>query len=79
MEREPRLSGPKLAEAAFMDYPAASEIIVSFPDQWELIQHMSRGDTSSGQVAGWQELHNLSPTQVVERISQAMIGRSRQT
>ena len=28
-----------------MDYPAVSEILVSFPDRWELVQYMSRGDT----------------------------------
>jgi len=42
MEKEPRR---KLITAATIDYPAASEFLVSFPDEWELVQHMSRGDT----------------------------------
>jgi len=28
-----------------MDYPAVSEVMVSFPDQWELVRPMERGDT----------------------------------
>lgn len=47
MEREPlslrlRL---KLTVAAAIDYPAASEILVSFPGKWELIHQMRREDT----------------------------------
>jgi len=42
MEKEPRL---KLTVAASIDYPAASDILVSYPDQWELIHHLRREDT----------------------------------
>jgi hypothetical protein len=45
MEREPRPRTLKLADAASEDYPAASEILVSFPDRWELVQPISLGDT----------------------------------
>ena len=45
MEREPRPQTLKLADAASMDYPAASEILVSFPDRWELVQPISMMDT----------------------------------
>jgi hypothetical protein len=45
MEREPRLPRPKLADAAYKDYPTASEVMVSFPDQWELVQPIEQGDT----------------------------------
>jgi len=45
MEKEPIPSRAKLVEAAATDYPAASEILVSFPDKWELIQQMRREDT----------------------------------
>jgi hypothetical protein len=29
----------KLTMAVAVDYPAASEILVSFPDQWELVHY----------------------------------------
>jgi hypothetical protein len=45
MEREPRPRTLKLADAVSEDYPAASEILVSFPDRWELVQPISLGDT----------------------------------
>jgi len=45
MEREPRPQRLTLAEAAAEDYRAASRILVSFPDQWELVRRMERGDT----------------------------------
>lgn len=45
MEREPRSRILRLAAAASEDYPVASEILVSFPDRWELVQRMDRGDT----------------------------------
>ena len=45
MEREPRPQTLKLADAAYRDYPAAAEILVSFPDRWELVQPVSSGDT----------------------------------
>jgi len=44
MEREPLPLRLKLRVAASIDYPAASEILVSFPDKWELIHQMRRGD-----------------------------------
>ena len=45
MEKEPLPSRSKLTEAVRVDYPAASEILVSFPDEWELIERMRREDT----------------------------------
>lgn len=45
MEREPRPRTLKLADAAYMDYPAVSEILVSFPDRWELVRPISLMDT----------------------------------
>ena len=45
MEREPRSRILRLADAASEDYPAASEILVSFPDRWELVQPLSLGYT----------------------------------
>ena len=45
MEREPLPLKLKLRVAASIDYPAASEVLVSFPDQWELIHQMKREDT----------------------------------
>ena len=45
MEREPLPLKLKLRVAASIDYPAASEVLVSFPDQWELIYQMRREDT----------------------------------
>ena len=56
-------------------YPAMNP--VSRKSYWQWFLH--RRLATSEQVAGGQELHNLSPTQVVERISQAMPGRSHQT
>jgi hypothetical protein len=47
MERQhPPLSlSEKLITAAAIDYPAASEIIVSFPDAWQLVATVRGGDT----------------------------------
>ncbi len=47
MERQSRpLPSPeKLIETAAIDYPTASEIMVSFPDKWALIRSLERGDT----------------------------------
>lgn len=44
MEQEPRKEKIKLVVVAQIDYPQASEILVSFPDKWELVQHLSRED-----------------------------------
>jgi hypothetical protein len=32
----------KLRTAAALDYPTASEILVSFPEEWELVQTLHR-------------------------------------
>jgi hypothetical protein len=69
MEREPRPRTLKLADAASEDYPAASEILVSFPDRWELVQPMSLGDTllyvaampPSQERARCNRFHGLAP------------------
>jgi hypothetical protein len=47
MEQVPRpLPGrEKLTVAAEIDYPAAEQIIVSFPNRWELVKSFNRGDT----------------------------------
>jgi hypothetical protein len=45
MEKEPLSLRLKLKVAAAIDFPAASEILVSFPDKWELIYQMRRRDT----------------------------------
>jgi hypothetical protein len=46
MERQPIPLPPlKLTVAAAIDHPAASEILVSFPDKWELVHQMIREDT----------------------------------
>jgi len=45
MEREPLPLKLKLRVAASIDYPAASEVLVSFPNEWELIYQMRREDT----------------------------------
>jgi len=45
MEKEPLPLREKLRVAAAIDYPAASEILVSFPDRWELVHQMWREDT----------------------------------
>ena len=34
----------KLTSAVILDYPGAAEILVSFPDEWELVHQLSRGD-----------------------------------
>lgn len=39
--RRPRL---KLTAAATIDYPSASEILVTFPDEWELVEQIIRGE-----------------------------------
>jgi hypothetical protein len=44
MEREPRPRRQKLADVAAREYPAASEIMMSFPDRWELVRHINGGD-----------------------------------
>jgi hypothetical protein len=44
MEREPRPAIPKLVDIVQRDYPAASEILVSFPEQWEFVQSIGEGD-----------------------------------
>jgi len=44
MERERLPLRLKLRVAASIDYPAASKILVSFPDKWELIHQMRRED-----------------------------------
>ncbi len=46
MEGEPRRLRLKLTAAALFDYPSASEIAVSFPEEWELVEQIRRGDTS---------------------------------
>jgi hypothetical protein len=69
MEREPRPRTLKLADAASEDYPAASEILVSFPDRWELVQPISLGDTllylaampPSQEWARRDRFHGLAP------------------
>jgi hypothetical protein len=38
MEREPRPSDRKLTEVVKQDYPTASEVLVSFPEEWEFVQ-----------------------------------------
>ena len=43
MEREPLR--PKLVAAVSKDYPAASEILVNFPDKWELICQIEGKET----------------------------------
>jgi hypothetical protein len=40
-EQPPFPLKPKLTVAVGLDYPAASEVLVSFPDQWELI-HLTK-------------------------------------
>ncbi|MFQ5796731.1 MAG: hypothetical protein ACE5JP_17010 [Candidatus Bipolaricaulia bacterium] len=45
MEREPTSLTEKLTTAVAIDYPEASEILVSFTDKWELVHQMGRGDT----------------------------------
>jgi hypothetical protein len=47
MERKlsPTPSPLKLAEVVAREYPA-TEILVSFPDQWELVQQLNQGDHS---------------------------------
>lgn len=42
MEKEPRLTRQKPTAAAAIDYPEVAEIMVSFPDKWELIHKMQR-------------------------------------
>jgi hypothetical protein len=54
-------------------YPAMD--LVSQKHYWQWFLH--RRLATSEQVAAWQEEHRLSPSQVVERIFQAMTGRSR--
>lgn len=44
MEKEPQRGKIKLIVVAQIDYPEASEILVSFPDEWELVEHLSRED-----------------------------------
>lgn len=40
MEREAQPTHPKLVEVVRRDYPTASEILVSFPDQWEFVHSL---------------------------------------
>jgi len=69
MEKEPRPQRLKLTIAASIDYPAASEVLVSFPDQWELIHQLRREDTplyiaampSSQERARRDHFHGLTP------------------
>jgi len=59
----------RLAEAAAGDYPEASEILVSFPDRWQLIHQMRREDTplyvaampASQERTFQDKFHGLSP------------------
>ncbi len=69
MEREPLPLRPKLRVAVSIDYPAASGILVSFPDKWELICQMKREGTPL-YIAAWppseekadpEHFHGLSP------------------
>ena len=48
MEKEPRPQGLqlKLTVVASVDYPEASDILVSFPDRWEFVDYLSREDTA---------------------------------
>ncbi len=43
MEKEPPSLSPKLVEVVARDFPAVSEVLVSFPDQWELVQSIDSG------------------------------------
>ena len=45
MTNEPTELREKLTVAVAIDYPEAAEILVSFPDEWELVHQMRRGDT----------------------------------
>lgn len=45
MEREHQTTRRKLIVIASADYPAVSEISVSFPDQWEYLQSISLGNS----------------------------------
>lgn len=42
MERETAIHKPKLIVAASHDYPAADEILISFPNQWQLVSRLER-------------------------------------
>jgi hypothetical protein len=44
-EQPPFPLKPKLTVAVGLDYPAASEVLVSFPDQWDLIYLTQWEDT----------------------------------
>lgn len=45
MEREPTSLTEKLTTAVALDYPEASEVLVSFPDKWELVHQLQQEDT----------------------------------
>jgi hypothetical protein len=68
-EQEPLALRTKLTAAAAIDYPTAFEIMVSFPDKWELVHQMAREDTSlyiAGMPSRWEEpsrdhFHGLPP------------------
>jgi hypothetical protein len=51
-EQQPIPTRPKLTVAAAIDYPAASEVLVSFPNQWELV-HVARWADAPLYIAGW--------------------------
>lgn len=52
MEEERLPLKEKLTTAVSIDYPAASEILVSFPDKWELVHQIRRVDDSPLYIAG---------------------------
>jgi hypothetical protein len=52
-EREPIHLRSKLTVAVGIDYPAAAEVLVSFPDQWELVHQLRRAGSSPVYIAGF--------------------------
>ena len=52
MEREPQPASPKLIDVARQEYPTASEILVSFPDQWEFLD-VVRAEKTPIYIAGF--------------------------
>lgn len=53
MYNKPTELRPKLTVAVALDYPEAAEILVSFPDRWELVHQIRRADGTSLYIAGF--------------------------
>lgn len=58
-EHEPQYHKPLLIEAVAQDYPRADILLVSFPEQWQLVQRI-RGEDAAIYVASMPQAGGAS-------------------